>query len=138
VRATHAELGEWRLRADASAELLFCENETNNQRLFGAPNASLYPKDGINDFVVGGVREAVNAERAGTKVAAHHVPDVASGESASIRMRLTGPDATGKGSSQRGAPLGAGFDRVLGARRNEADQFYATIVPPALPPMPRW
>ena len=33
----HHELGEWRLLADASARLLFCENETNNQRLFGAP-----------------------------------------------------------------------------------------------------
>ena len=39
VRASHADLGEWRLRADASAQLLFCENETNNERLFGAPNA---------------------------------------------------------------------------------------------------
>ena len=39
VRAAHPELGEWRLHADASAQLLFCENETNNERLFGAPNA---------------------------------------------------------------------------------------------------
>ena len=35
ARASHAELGEWVLRADASAQLLFCENETNNERLFG-------------------------------------------------------------------------------------------------------
>ena len=54
ARASHPELGEWLLRADASAELLFCENETNNQRLFGAPNASPYVKDAINEFVVGG------------------------------------------------------------------------------------
>ena len=51
------------LRATRSAELLFCENETNNQRLFGTPNASPYVKDGINDFVVGGVAGAVNPER---------------------------------------------------------------------------
>ena len=37
ARATHPELGEWTLRADASAQLLFCENETNNARLFGDP-----------------------------------------------------------------------------------------------------
>lgn len=57
-RAGHSpELGEWLLRADASAALLFCENETNNERLFGAPNASPYVKDGVNEFVVNGVSE---------------------------------------------------------------------------------
>ena len=53
---SHPELGDWLLRADASAQLLFCENETNNERLFGAPNASPHVKDAINDFVVGGRR----------------------------------------------------------------------------------
>ena len=131
VRATHPELGEWLLHADASAELLFCENETNNQRLFGAPNAAPYVKDGVNDFLVGGVREAVSPERRGTKAAAHHVLELAPGESATIRLRLTGPDAARE---ERGEPWGAGFDRVLGARRNEADEFYATVIPPALSP----
>ena len=40
VRASHPELGEWRLCCEDSAELLFCENETNNERLFGAPNVA--------------------------------------------------------------------------------------------------
>ena len=52
ARASHAELGEWVLRADASAQLLFCENETNNERLFGVANPAPYVKDGINEFVV--------------------------------------------------------------------------------------
>ena len=52
ARASHAELGDWVLRADDSAQLLFCENETNNERLFGVANASPYVKDGINEFVV--------------------------------------------------------------------------------------
>ena len=52
ARAVHPELGEWLLRADASAPLLFCENETNNERLFGVPNSSAHVKDAINDFVV--------------------------------------------------------------------------------------
>src|ERR1700729_716163 len=86
VRAEHHELGEWRLSADPSAALLFCENETNSQRLFGAPNASPYVKDGINDFVVGGSENAVNSERTGTKVSAHHVLEVPAGGSAEIRV----------------------------------------------------
>ena len=83
ARASHSELGDWLLRADASAQLLVCENETNNRRLFGAPNASPYVKDGINDFVVSGAADAVNPDRTGTEVAAHHVLEIAPG-----RVRL--------------------------------------------------
>ena len=93
ARASHAELGEWLLRADASAQLLFCENDTNNERLFGSPNASPYVKDAIDEFVVHGVSDAVNPERAGTKVAAHHVLEVPAGESAAIRAA---PDRVGR------------------------------------------
>jgi hypothetical protein len=128
ARAAHPELGEWVLRADAGTTLLFCENETNNERLFGAPNASRYVKDGVNDFVVDGVTGAVNPDREGTKVAAHHVLELAGGASASVRVRLT---AVG-GAARDRAPLGAGFQRVLDARREEADQFYATVIPSAV------
>ncbi|HEY2600279.1 MAG TPA: hypothetical protein VGI67_01895 [Thermoleophilaceae bacterium] len=121
ARATHHELGDWLLQADASAELLFCENETNNQRLFGAPNASPYAKDGINDFLVGGVRDAVNPERSGTKLAAHHSLSLAPGESAAVRLRLSREPA--------GDGLGAGFDSVMSARRAEADGFYEAVIP---------
>ena len=48
------------LHCDARSPLLFTENETNNQRLFGTANASPYVKDGINDFVVSGRQDAVN------------------------------------------------------------------------------
>src|SRR6478672_3459325 len=54
VHASHPELGDWLLFCDESSELLFCENETNNERLFGAPNVAHYVKDGINDYVVAG------------------------------------------------------------------------------------
>ena len=132
ARASHAELGDWLLRADASAQVLFCENETNNQRLVGAPNASPHVKDGINDYVVAGAADAVNPERTGTKVAAHHVLEIPPGDSASIRLRLTAVSADGTAGSSRARPLGAGFERVMGARRTEADRFYETVIPPAL------
>src|SRR4051812_35990117 len=67
ARALHDELGEWRLYVDSSAELLFCDNETNNERLFGAPNVSPYPKDSIDACVVGGRQDAANPEQEGTK-----------------------------------------------------------------------
>ncbi len=127
VRAVHPELGEWRMSCDGSAELLFCENETNNQRLFGAPNVASHVKDGINEYVLGGVTDAVNPARTGTKVAALHRLDIAPGASASVRVRLGSAAARSSGESTA-KPLGAGFDRVLGARRKEADEFYATVI----------
>ena len=126
VKASHAELGDWVLQADSSAELLFCENETNNERLFGVANPAPYAKDGINDFVVDGKADAVNPERAGTKVAARHVLEIPAGGSASIRLRLSSAKA------QAPEPLGAGLDAVLSARREEADAFYATVIPASL------
>ncbi len=126
VRAEHEELGTWTLHADASAELLFCDNETNARR-FGAADGPAHPKDAINDHVVAGAAAAVNPARTGTKAAAHHVLQVPAGGSATVRVRL----AAGAAGAD---PLGAGFDAVVEARRAEADRFYATVVPAALDP----
>ena len=106
VRASHPELGEWLFTRGRLRELLFCENETNNQRLFGAPTPPRTSRTAINDFVVDGATDAVNPERTGTKVAAQHVLEMAPGESAKIRVRLhrLAPKAA------TADPLGATFD----------------------------
>jgi hypothetical protein len=131
VRASHPELGEWSLRCEESAELLFCENETNNERLFNAVNVAEYVKDGINDYVVAGDTGAVNPAHVGTKVAALHRLELEPGASARTRVRLASASA-GPSSQRPGRPLGAGFDRVLKARRKEADAFYAKVIDPSL------
>ncbi len=129
ARAEHHELGEWLLTVDGSAPLLFCENETNNERLFGGSNASPYVKDGINDFVVAGDGDAVSPARNGTKVAAHHVFEVPAGEAVRVRLRLTAAHH-----GDRPEQLGAEFEQVMETRRTEADDFYATVVPSKLNP----
>ncbi len=129
--ATHPELGEWLLRAADSAQLLFCENETNNERLFGSDNQSPYTKDAVNEFVVAGNAGAVNPDQTGTKVAVHHVLEIASGESASVRVRLCSESSETR---PKGKPLAAKFDRIVAQRRNEADEFYAMVLPPTLKP----
>ena len=53
-----------RPRTASEPVALFCENETNSGRLFGDGNGPRYPKDAINDHVVGG-RDTVNPERDG-------------------------------------------------------------------------
>jgi hypothetical protein len=45
---------------------LFCDNETNNPRLFGADPLTEFPKDGINDHVISGAK-TVNPDERGTK-----------------------------------------------------------------------
>ena len=61
-----------RLICDGRPEFLFCENETNCERIWGTPSTGQYFKDGINDYIVSGRREAVNPARLGTKAAAHY------------------------------------------------------------------
>ena len=61
------------LTRDGVGELLFCENETNSQRLFGTANASPYVKDGFNDFLVEGAPRRQPGARPGPRWRAHHV-----------------------------------------------------------------
>ena len=72
VALSHRELGERFFYAAKASELLFTENETNTQRLWGVPNPSPYVKDGIGNFIVHGDQGAVNPEKTGTKVSAHY------------------------------------------------------------------
>jgi hypothetical protein len=122
--ASHAELGDRYLYCDGDAPLLFTENETNNARLFGGQNASPYVKDGINNCVVQGDKNAVNPERTGTKCSAQYDLKVATGKTATIRLRLSNltPDAVGD-------PF-KNFAAIVDTRKAEADEFYKAITPP--------
>jgi hypothetical protein len=102
VAASHHELGEWRFTADA--EFLFCENETGG-------------KAAIHEHVIRG--GAIDTQT-GTKCAAHHVLEIPAGGSAEIRVRLSASTEA------------VDFDAVFAARRDEADAFYATVIPPTL------
>jgi hypothetical protein len=103
---------------------LFCENETNTQRLFGASPVTPYPKDGINDHVISGA-PTVNPERTGTKCAFWYQLTVAPGETAELRLRLR-PQSRGPAPE---AALGCDFQRVFAERKGEADEFYAELTP---------
>jgi len=121
IELNEPELGRRWLHFDGDPELLFTENETNTQRLFNAPNASPYVKDGINDCIVNGRRDAVNPDEKGTKAAAHYSLTIAPGESASIHLRLT--------TSQQPRE---DFEQIFQQRTREADEFYTTVIPAEL------
>jgi hypothetical protein len=120
IEVDHATLGRRRLYCEGDPQLLFTENETNASRLWGAANAGPFVKDGINDYVVEGRKEAVNADGVGTKAAAHYRLAVPAGGTATVRLRLSdGP----------GPPFGRDFDELFASRAREADEFYATVIP---------
>ena len=51
------------LHCYGDCELLFTNNETNNELLFNTANDSPFVKDGINNYIVQGDEEAVNPEK---------------------------------------------------------------------------
>ena len=112
------------LYCEGNPELLFVENETNCERLYGGESASSTAKDGIDAYIVHGASGAVNPHQTGTKASAHYRLRVGAGETVSVRLRLTDADPL-----RMNDPLGADFDRVFADRKREADQFYATVVP---------
>ncbi|MFZ4668515.1 MAG: MGH1-like glycoside hydrolase domain-containing protein [Microthrixaceae bacterium] len=103
----------------AAPELLFCENETNTQRLYESVANGPYVKDGINDHVVDGAT-SVNPDRIGSKAAAWYRLDVEPGATATVRVRL-------RPSSTTGDPF-ADADDVLARREAEADEFYDELL----------
>ncbi len=133
VRATEADLGERFLYCDGEASLLFTENETNAKRLFNAENRTPFVKDGVNNYVVYGRTNAVNPAQTGTKAAAHYRLTVQAGKCETIRLRLTtvAPDDLERAYGKAGA-FGKHFDEMLQTRRNEADEFYTTVIPSSL------
>ena len=120
VQLNEPQYGTRWIAFDGSPELLFTENETNNQRLFGAANVSLCAKDGINDFVVNGHREAVNPAAVGTKAAARYILNIPAGETAVVRARFSDRVLSG---------IENDFEQVFAVRLREADEFYATLIP---------
>jgi hypothetical protein len=123
----HDELGDYIARFEGGPPLLFTENETNEQRLFGSPNAQPYVKDAFHDYVVEHRADAVNPAHTGTKAAAHYQHLVASGQSAVVRVRLT------RGSAPSVPELSStAFDAMMADRLTDADAYYDAITPPRL------
>src|ERR1700730_16816671 len=133
VTIEHPFVGELELIAGpgpdgAKPTALFCENDTNVARLYGAAPLTPYPKDGINDHVITGA-PTVNPGRTGTKCAFWYQVELAGGASAELRLRVRAASSGGATGPISGAALGAEFDQVVARRRAEADEFYAELTP---------
>jgi hypothetical protein len=133
MRADHQELGSYALFCESAKGkplLLFTENETNAQRLYGVSNPVPYVKDAFHDYVVQQNTAAVNPQRQGTKACAWYTRQIPAGGSSVIRLRLRKiSDAT-----EALTPALAGFtrgptsfDAILERRKQHANEFYAEL-----------
>ncbi len=151
IVAEHPDLGTHVLLSERNVPMLFTENDSNLERLFGETNPTAYVKDAFNDFLVQGQAQAVNPEQQGTKAAFHHrlvVP--ARGETkVSLRLlRLDEPvpnesfpnwivralvseDSESATPVRDAVPFGREYAQTLALRKQEADQFYASLMPKA-------
>lgn len=118
VTIQHSAAGTYYLYADESPELLFTENDTNSERLYKTPNASLYTKDGFHRYIVNKEQEAINPHNQGTKSAAHYQAILQPGETKTIRLRLT--------KKQQINPFQS-FEDLFQQRMQEANEFYNVV-----------
>ena len=108
--------------ASEGAELLFTDNETNGQRVWGwgAQSRKPYVKDAFHRHVIAG-EQCVNPAQVGTKACLHYKLNVPAGGSVVVSLRLS--------DQQLANPL-KDVEKIVKQRRKEADEFYAAIQPP--------
>ena len=109
-------IGDYHCYADGNPKFLFTDNETNNQRLYQSDNVSRYVKDGINEYIVNGNKNAVNPDNLGTKAGIWHHLTIPAGESSTIRIRL---------SKNKIVQPFNDFEEIFSLRLQETDTFYA-------------
>jgi hypothetical protein len=101
--------------------LLFTNNETNFERIFGSPNPTPYVKDAFHQYVIQQQQDAVNPAQTGTKAAACYQTMVEAGETIMVQLRFSEEPIF--------APFDHTFDQTFRQRQQEADEFYATLFP---------
>jgi hypothetical protein len=121
VQAAHTTLGSYWLacgaagREDEGPRLLFTENESNGQRLWGVENHTPFVKDAFHEVVIHGNESAVRPDGCGTKAAAHYTATIAAGECYTVLLRLS--------STLPDQPF-AEAETIFATRQAEADHFY--------------
>ncbi|MEZ4775794.1 MAG: glucosidase [Bacteroidia bacterium] len=127
VLASAKTPGEYRLLFETPDKLLFTENETNQERIFGTPNPHPFVKDAFHRAVVDQDDAFLKNKTSGTKCAPVYEWTLSPGESRTVRLRLT--------ETQPGKQaLTSDFTKIFNSRKAEADQFYATFITPGQDP----
>lgn len=104
-------------------EQLFCDNETNNRRIYDIPNDVEYVKDGINDYVVNN-KPTINPAKKGSKMGVWHKIRLKAGEEKSVKVRL---------SKKKVEDPWADFGAVFKQRMSECEEFFNETINGKIP-----
>jgi hypothetical protein len=122
VKAEHERLGDYFFYFQQADDCLFTDNKTNKEKLFGEPNADIFVKDAFHDAVINkkNVKE-LSAKKKGTKFSPVYKTKIEGGATKTIYCRLS--------TDLLDAPFGKIINDVFAVRKQEADDFYAAILP---------
>lgn len=113
-------LGEYHLYGRQTAQMLFTENDSNAEVLWGQRNRTPFVKDAFHRCVVHGEEGSVNPELTGTKLAAWHTHTIESGAELMLELVLSDRALT--------EPFAEAEETFI-AREHEADAYYRNILP---------
>lgn len=118
IQGDHSAGGIYTLYAEHAENLLFTNNNTNNERIFKLPNKPPYVKDAFHRYIINNDKAAVNPQQTGTKAAAVYKKDLAPGETWTICLRLS--------KKENPQPF-SDYDSIFKERKSEADEFYLSL-----------
>ena len=122
VKAEHERLGEYYFYYQPADKCLFTENETNTEKITGVPNESIFVKDAFHDAIIAGKNNnELSKKKTGTKFAPVYKRRIAAGATKTFYCRL--------GNRLIENPFSKEFKDVFTVRKQEADDFYAAILP---------
>lgn len=121
VKAWHPRLGDYYFYFQPSADMLFTDNVTNTEKVTGVPNQSIFVKDAFHDAIIKQQnREALRARKIGTKFSPVYKTRIGAGASKTFYCRL--------GNVATDTPFAKGFEQVFADRKQDADEFYKSIL----------
>jgi hypothetical protein len=125
VKTDHRRLDPYYFYFQPTDKTFFTDNETNKEIVKGVPNDSIFVKDAFHDAIIKGenVTELKKRE-CGTKFSPVYKKKVAAGATSTIYCRLS--------DTQIDNPFKTGFKQIFPTRKQEADDFYAAILPKGL------
>ncbi len=120
VKATHPHLEPYYLYFYDNKDVLFTENETNFERLFGKENLCPHVKDAFHEAIIDGkdYHELANS-KAGTKCSPVYQSSIPPKQSFEVVLRLSGVEQE--------VPFPQNFLNIFSTRAKEADEFYQSI-----------
>ncbi|MDE5431431.1 MGH1-like glycoside hydrolase domain-containing protein [Elizabethkingia meningoseptica] len=114
ISINHQELLMKKLFTEIACESMFCNNESNTERLYQWSDSEPYAKDGINQYILSGNPATINPEKKGTKAALKIDTTLSPGEKKTFRFRL---------SAEQDQPF-ADFNQVFSDRITENEDYY--------------